>query len=842
MSIKTDAVVIRDETIAGANTATRVGTNLSDIADDLVAKQAAIDLNTAKETNIAHPLVETAVPVGAVFTDNDTVYDDTAIQAEVDLNTAKVGITAQQASDIATNNAKVGVTTEEANPDVVSQVEAEAGVATTERIWTAERVKQAIVALGGSGSVDDTAYGISWDGVTGVAPSKNALYDFIESQVFKVDASSNIIPIFWGGTQAEYDIDFPTGHDPEYFIVITDGAVSPTSASDIVNVPSGNLVATDVQGALDELQTELDAVSGGSLAVTTGTGTAIDLTNVVGAYYNIGASSTATAFTVPTVAVGGFAVVESASTTTEPTITVTGGTATEIPSLSWVVSTTMYLNIYSYDGVNVFYYWSDTVSSIDGFTASTISNASANAGLVGTEEVIINTSGVLEKTTTQDIANLGSGGGGLTTSRKQITSKGAIYGDSIVATWAGQIGMSTIMLDPLDTDRGDTIAGKADAGDTFAQQLTVWNADTDKANYDWIYVQMGANNIDDVKTLTTLKAECAALIDQINTDRKAGSVLIMGTVTPYYSQMETLFGVGAPADAAESLRVGFNDAILANDFGVDYVINSYEYLLGEPADRKTLATVYDTDGIHPNALGRQLNADEVRVFLNNLGFLATIDENDWTKPTVRDDAFQVDIVNADLNNIVRPIGNGTAGTGSYPIVIPNNTVLVDVEIGDKIEIIPKFGTNHTIDATAITLLDPLSLASGISVGFRYILEYTDTDTWLLDGSADVSALATKSGVIDFANNKFVTSSEFNNVFRYIDTDLGAIIIRDFATLGHSIGDWFEVIVDNATGTCTIVTNGSTTFKLKPGISVTAMADGEYRKAIKIDTDKWYITD
>ena len=50
MSIKTDAVVIRDETIAGANTATRVGSNLAAIADDLVAKQAEIDLNTAKIT------------------------------------------------------------------------------------------------------------------------------------------------------------------------------------------------------------------------------------------------------------------------------------------------------------------------------------------------------------------------------------------------------------------------------------------------------------------------------------------------------------------------------------------------------------------------------------------------------------------------------------------------------------------------------------------------------------------------------------------------------------------------------------------------------------------------
>lgn len=38
---------------------------------DIVSDVAA---NTTKETNIVHPLVETAVPVGALFTDTDTVY------------------------------------------------------------------------------------------------------------------------------------------------------------------------------------------------------------------------------------------------------------------------------------------------------------------------------------------------------------------------------------------------------------------------------------------------------------------------------------------------------------------------------------------------------------------------------------------------------------------------------------------------------------------------------------------------------------------------------------------------------------------------------------------------
>ena len=61
--------------------------------------------NAEKVNNLT---VSTAVPSNAIFT--DTVYDDTAIQAEVDLNTAKVGITSQQSSDITTNNAKVSYT------------------------------------------------------------------------------------------------------------------------------------------------------------------------------------------------------------------------------------------------------------------------------------------------------------------------------------------------------------------------------------------------------------------------------------------------------------------------------------------------------------------------------------------------------------------------------------------------------------------------------------------------------------------------------------------------------------------------------------------------------------
>jgi len=98
MSIKSEAIIIRDETTTGANTATRVGGNLVSIADDLIAKQSEIDLNTAK--------------VG-ITTQQST---------DITTNNAKVGITPTQSSDITTNNAKVGYTEAlvSANTDVVA--------------------------------------------------------------------------------------------------------------------------------------------------------------------------------------------------------------------------------------------------------------------------------------------------------------------------------------------------------------------------------------------------------------------------------------------------------------------------------------------------------------------------------------------------------------------------------------------------------------------------------------------------------------------------------------------------------------------------------------------------
>ncbi len=115
MSIKSEAESIRDQTTIGANTANVVGTNLVNIADDLIAKQSEIDLNTAKVGITTQQSTD-------ITTNNAKVGITTAQASEITANNAKVGITSTQSSDITTNNAKVGYTESlvSANTDVVA--------------------------------------------------------------------------------------------------------------------------------------------------------------------------------------------------------------------------------------------------------------------------------------------------------------------------------------------------------------------------------------------------------------------------------------------------------------------------------------------------------------------------------------------------------------------------------------------------------------------------------------------------------------------------------------------------------------------------------------------------
>ena len=96
----------------------------------------------------------------------------------------------------------------EANPDVVPQSEAEAGIATTERIWTAQRVKQAIDALAPSGGGGSIA--IEDEGSEIVAAASRI--NFTGTGVTATDAGSGEVTVsITSGTGAVDSVNSQTG-------------------------------------------------------------------------------------------------------------------------------------------------------------------------------------------------------------------------------------------------------------------------------------------------------------------------------------------------------------------------------------------------------------------------------------------------------------------------------------------------------------------------------------------------------------------------------------------------------------------------------------------------------
>ena len=103
MSIKTNAEQIRDETALGANTATRVGGNLVEIADDLVIKETAIDANTAAAATNATAIAANAALIATNASSAATNAAAAAANAAlIATNSAAIAANATAASTNAT--------------------------------------------------------------------------------------------------------------------------------------------------------------------------------------------------------------------------------------------------------------------------------------------------------------------------------------------------------------------------------------------------------------------------------------------------------------------------------------------------------------------------------------------------------------------------------------------------------------------------------------------------------------------------------------------------------------------------------------------------------------------
>lgn len=150
-----------------------------------------------------------------------------------------------------------------------------------------------IVISGGGGSTTFSALTdtpASYTGQAGKFTKVNSGETALEfANAFDVYSDSPIKPIFWGSTQAEFDVKFPSGAPTNVFSVITDAVTPPIEGTDISStaVTAGHVLQADGDGTSSWV-----APSGGSdfseFLTSTGTRLGGDLVTTIGDYDDSG--------------------------------------------------------------------------------------------------------------------------------------------------------------------------------------------------------------------------------------------------------------------------------------------------------------------------------------------------------------------------------------------------------------------------------------------------------------------------------------------------------------------------------------------------------------------------
>lgn len=135
-------------------------------------------------------------------------------------------------------------------------------------------------------------------------------------------------------------------------------------------------------------------------------------------------------------------------------------------------------------------------------------------------------------------------------------------------------------------------------GSSINQQLTAWNADTNKLNYDIIIVQVGLNDIE--PNINTTLTNYQNLITAINSGKKSGAKVVVSCMTPARARFEQI-----PITDGYSKWLQLNNAIMTTITGVDVRNNYHVALLND--GNGNLATQYDCgDLIHENQDGADI--------------------------------------------------------------------------------------------------------------------------------------------------------------------------------------------------------------------------------------------
>lgn len=200
MTIHSQAVVIRDETQVGANTATRVGTCLVDIADDLTAKAASIAAAQADATQGIADAATAQAAAGAAQADATTAQG-TATQAQTD------AATAQAAANVALASANVALAAKLGNCLYVSENPVGGQYATLSAAFAAvtnPSTNNPWLIVVGAGIFDESGITpVAWPAFTSVVGAGGT-----ESQIYSSDSSASPLFSSVGNGVAAYGVYF----------------------------------------------------------------------------------------------------------------------------------------------------------------------------------------------------------------------------------------------------------------------------------------------------------------------------------------------------------------------------------------------------------------------------------------------------------------------------------------------------------------------------------------------------------------------------------------------------------------------------------------------------------
>lgn len=199
---------------------------------------------------------------------------------------------------------------------------------------------------------------------------------------------------------------------------------------------------------------------------------------------------------------------------------------------------------------------------------------------------------------------------------------GCCIGDSTVAEFAGGTAIASLLFNQTEITNGYSCTNLAVAGHTIDQQLTVWNAFTNKVDMDWIVVQIGLNDLNPADSLSAALGRYQNLINTINSTKKVDAKVILATMIPCKERLFDAYTTNGEVSYQKWLSI--NDAIMggANSItGVDHRMSDHTALLND--GNGNLLPQYDTgDHIHENTAAREIIASVWRDGLRYLKLYA----------------------------------------------------------------------------------------------------------------------------------------------------------------------------------------------------------------------------